>query len=60
MKKRYEVTRGCTGCTTCIYECPVQAIKMAPGGARIDPQKCIGCGKCYDNCASEAIAVMTD
>jgi ferredoxin len=28
---------------------------MTPAGAVIDPEKCAGCGKCMDNCASEAI-----
>jgi NAD-dependent dihydropyrimidine dehydrogenase PreA subunit len=28
---------------------------MTHRGARIDPEKCTGCGKCYDNCPGEAI-----
>ncbi len=53
--KRYEVTRGCTFCATCIYECPVEAIAMGLEGARIDQEACIACGVCRENCASEAI-----
>lgn len=53
----YAVTRGCTWCNTCIYECPQGAITMAAEGAQIDQQLCVGCGICYDNCASEAIEV---
>ena len=51
----YEVNRGCTLCMTCIVECPRQVIVMTQEGAEIDQEKCIGCGICYDNCASEAI-----
>jgi len=55
MKAIYSVKRGCTLCGTCLYECPVKAIRMTASGAVIDQDKCIGCGRCYKNCASEAI-----
>jgi uncharacterized Fe-S center protein len=58
MAKRYAVTRGCTWCNTCIMECPVDAITMTAEGAQIDQEKCIGCGKCYDSCAFEAIEAI--
>ena len=32
---------------------------MDSKGARIDEEKCIGCGKCAKNCASEAIVRKT-
>ena len=52
---RYEVNRGCTYCGGCIMVCPVRAIRMTPNGAVINQGKCIKCGQCVDNCASEAI-----
>ncbi len=55
MSKIYRVTKGCTGCYTCIYECPGGAISFGMEGAVIDEEKCVGCGICYENCASEAI-----
>ncbi len=55
MARIYAVTRGCTFCNTCVFECPVSAIEMTAEGARIDPEACIGCGRCAENCASEAI-----
>ncbi len=55
VKSVYEVNRGCTYCGGCVHECPVRAIKMSPQGAKIDPDKCTGCGLCAANCASEAI-----
>jgi ferredoxin len=52
----YRISKGCCGCGTCVYECPVGAITMkVEGGAEIDEEACTGCGACYDNCASEAI-----
>lgn len=55
MTKMFAVTHGCVFCGTCILICPVQAIVMDKNGARIDPEKCQGCGQCAENCASEAI-----
>ncbi|RMD73691.1 MAG: 4Fe-4S dicluster domain-containing protein [Lentisphaerae bacterium] len=52
---KYRVTRGCTFCNTCVFECPVGAISMGERGAEIDQKTCISCGKCAENCASEAI-----
>lgn len=52
---KYAVTKGCCYCGECMFCCPVGAVSMDKGGAHIDTEKCIGCGQCYDNCASEAI-----
>ncbi len=56
--KKYTVDRGCTFCGTCVFECPVGAITLDENGAHINQEKCTGCGKCYDNCASEAISAV--
>ena len=48
--KKVAVVRGCTGCDTCRYLCKVEAITFDHSGAHIDPQKCVGCGRCYDAC----------
>lgn len=53
--KKYRVTRGCTLCATCVFECPAEAITLGQAGAEIDPRRCTGCGICLENCASEAI-----
>ena len=52
----YEARKGCVLCYTCVFDCPVGAVKMEPGvRAVIDRNKCIRCGKCMENCCAEAI-----
>ena len=58
--KKYSVEAGCCFCQECQYACPVGAITMDSKGAHIDREKCIGCGQCYKNCASEAIVEVKD
>ena len=53
--RKYSVSAGCCFCQECQYVCPVSAIYMDAQGAHIDEEKCIGCGQCSRNCASEAI-----
>jgi ferredoxin len=45
----------CTGCETCVAECPSEAIKMADDKAVVDEEACIDCGVCVDACPEEAI-----
>jgi ferredoxin len=47
----------CTGCETCVEECPSEAISMANGKAVVDPDTCIDCGVCVDACPVEAISM---
>lgn len=53
---KYVVSNGCCYCSECMFCCPVGAITMDKAGAHIDEEKCIGCGQCAKNCASEAIS----
>ncbi len=55
MRTVCRVARGCTFCNTCVFECPIQAIRMTGDGAWIDEERCTGCGICIPHCASEAI-----
>ena len=54
--KKYQVSQGCCYCSECMFVCPRGAITMDKNGAHINPDLCIGCGLCAQNCASEAIA----
>lgn len=46
----------CTGCETCVDECPTQAITVKNEKAKIDQDVCVECGSCIDICPSEAIS----
>jgi formate hydrogenlyase subunit 6/NADH:ubiquinone oxidoreductase subunit I len=45
----------CTGCYTCVEECPVKTIHMKNEKAEIDMTNCIRCGKCHDVCPVDAV-----
>jgi len=47
----------CTGCETCVEECPSEAVKMVNDKAEIDNDACIDCGVCVDACPAEAITM---
>lgn len=47
----------CTGCESCVSECPSEAIKMANDKAVVDAETCIDCGVCVDACPEEAISM---
>lgn len=47
----------CIGCGACASICPVGAIKLTNGKAKIDPQKCIKCGSCQMFCPVGAIDI---
>jgi Fe-S-cluster-containing hydrogenase component 2 len=47
----------CTGCETCIDECPASAITLNGDKAKVDKELCVDCGSCVDVCPSEAITV---
>jgi len=47
----------CTGCESCVEECPSDAITMAEDKAEIDLDNCVDCGVCVDACSTEAISM---
>jgi coenzyme F420-reducing hydrogenase delta subunit/NAD-dependent dihydropyrimidine dehydrogenase PreA subunit len=54
-EKAFVVVDLCDGCGECVKVCPVNAIRMEGGKARIDPFQCVGCGACVPVCPREAI-----
>ncbi|MBQ8600633.1 MAG: RnfABCDGE type electron transport complex subunit B [Clostridia bacterium] len=51
-------TYGCLGCGDCADVCPVDAICLKDGIARIDRRICIGCGMCVKTCPKEIISLV--
>ena len=46
----------CTGCESCLGECPSEAIKMESEKAVVT-DACVDCGVCVDACPVEAISM---
>jgi ferredoxin len=50
-------SKKCTGCETCVEECPSEAIDMVNEKAVVDVNNCIDCGLCVEACPEEAISM---
>ena len=47
----------CTGCGSCVDECPSEAIELKDDLAVVDDEACSDCGVCVDVCPTEAITL---
>lgn len=56
----YTQERECQDCHKCIRECPVKAIRVQDGCARVVPELCIMCGNCVLACPNGAKQVRDD
>ncbi len=56
----YTERRECQDCHKCIRECPVKAIRVQDGYARVVPEMCILCGNCILACPNSAKQVRND
>lgn len=46
----------CTGCGTCVEECPTEAISLNDDDiAVVNADDCTECGLCVDSCPTNAI-----
>lgn len=50
----------CRGCTTCIKNCPTEAIRVRSGKATVLPNRCIDCGSCIRVCPHKAVKSVCD
>ena len=57
VRSHYMVTNACQACLArpCMMNCGKKAISITDGRARIDPDKCVNCGLCMQNCPYHAI-----
>ncbi|MGY8868476.1 MAG: ferredoxin family protein [Methylophagaceae bacterium] len=58
----YVVGEGCIGCkhTTCVEVCPVDAFREGDNFLVIDPDECIDCDLCVEECPELAIFCEDD
>ena len=47
----------CTGCGTCVGQCPVSALSMGEYVPEVNPDKCITCFCCQEICPEKAIVL---
>jgi uncharacterized protein (DUF362 family)/Pyruvate/2-oxoacid:ferredoxin oxidoreductase delta subunit len=47
----------CTGCGTCVEQCPVSALSMSNGLPRVDADLCITCFCCQEICPEKAMTL---
>lgn len=48
----------CKQCYSCIRNCPVNAVQISNGQAKIIHSRCINCGKCIKSCPQNAKLVL--
>jgi len=49
---------ACTACGSCIDACPVEALSLEDGVAKVEREWCIGCGICISKCTFEASRIF--
>ena len=47
----------CTGCGTCVEQCPVSALSIRDQIPEVDPEKCVTCFCCQEICPEQAISL---
>ncbi|MCL2243791.1 MAG: RnfABCDGE type electron transport complex subunit B [Treponema sp.] len=55
---RKKCTSGCIACTKCVRECLDGAITIENNLAKIDSEKCTGCGRCIEVCVTKCIVSL--
>jgi ferredoxin len=50
----------CAGCGVCEDVCPVEAVRVSDGVARIDQDRCNECEACVEACPNEAILMVIE
>ncbi len=56
----FTIEEKCQGCYACVRSCPVKAIKVKEGIARVMDELCVACGYCLNICAAGAKRARSD
>lgn len=56
---RKECSAGCIGCMKCVKACENEAVTIDRFCAKVDYEKCTGCGNCHAQCPVGAIDLVT-
>jgi len=56
----YTLEARCRDCYKCIRLCPVKAISIKQGQAKVEQSRCISCGTCVRECPQKAKAFRND
>ena len=56
----FTIEEKCQGCYACVRSCPVKAIKVKEGIARVMDELCVACGYCINICAVGAKRARSD
>jgi iron only hydrogenase large subunit-like protein len=56
----YTELTACQDCYKCLRECPVKAIQISDGHAKVMRELCIHCGHCVEICPQKAKKVRSD
>ncbi len=56
----YTVDAECQDCYKCLRQCPVKAIRVEDGHARVTPEACVACGGCVAVCPAHAKHIRND
>ena len=56
----YTVDAECQDCYKCLRQCPVKAIRVEEGHARVAPEACVACGGCVAVCPARAKHIRND
>ena len=60
LKPIYTEAAKCQDCYKCLRQCPVKAIKIQDGHAKVISELCVSCGHCVQVCPVEAKKIRND
>jgi NAD-dependent dihydropyrimidine dehydrogenase PreA subunit len=48
---------ACTGCGSCVDQCPAEAMALENEIVAVDADSCVDCGSCVDVCPADALTM---